>query len=215
VRICGIVLAAGAGTRYGSPKGLAHTANGEPWVARTVRTLREGGCDEVLVVVGARADEVAALVPDDAGVVEAGDWAAGLAASLRAGLRAVQGARHGADAADGAESADPGSADAAAFDAVVVMPVDTPDAPASVVRRVIATLRRGAPLVQAVYGGVPGHPAAIARPHFAALSAALEGDRGARPYLVTHGVVEVECADLWSGDDIDRDETRNASPTGR
>ena len=203
MRICGIVLAAGAGTRYGSPKGLARTADGEPWVARGVRTLRDGGCDEVLVVVGARADEVAALVPDDARVVEAGDWAAGLSASLRAGLRAAQDAWHGADAADGAESADPGSSAAAAFDAVVVMPVDTPEAPAPVVRRVIATLRRGAPLVQAVYGGVPGHPAAIARSHFAALSAALEGDRGARPYLVTHGVVEVECGDVWSGADID------------
>jgi CTP:molybdopterin cytidylyltransferase MocA len=204
VRICGIVLAAGAGARYGSPKGLAHTPDGEPWVARAVRTLREGGCDEVLVVVGARADEVAALVPDDAGLVEAADWAAGLSASLRAGLRAAQGARHGAaHGAEDAASADPGSTAAAAFDAVVVMPVDTPDAPASVVRRVIATLRRGAPLVQAVYGGVPGHPAAIAHSHFAALAAALDGDRGARPYLVTHGVVEVECADVWSGADID------------
>ncbi|WP_349429058.1 hypothetical protein [Microbacterium sp. LWS13-1.2] len=83
------------------------------------------------------------------------------------------------------------------------MPVDAPDAPASVVRRVIATLRREALLGQAVYGGVPGHPAAITLSHFAALSAALDGDRGARPYLVTHGVVEVECSDVWSGADID------------
>jgi CTP:molybdopterin cytidylyltransferase MocA len=154
----------------------------------------------VLVVVGARADEVAALVPDDAGVVEAGDWSDGLSASLRAALRAAQGARR---SAEGAASADPGFTAAAAFDAVVVMPVDAPDAPASVVRRVIATLRREAPLVQAVYGGVPGHPAAITLSHFAALSATLDGDRGARPYLVTHGVVEVECSDLWSGADID------------
>ena len=194
MRICGIVLAAGAGTRYGSPKGLARTADGEPWVARGVRTLQDGGCDEVRVVVGARAEEVAALVPDDARVIEAGDWAAGLSASLRAALRAAQ----------GSASADPvPRADEGAFDAIIVLPVDTPDAPASVVRRVIATLRRGAPLVQAVYGGVPGHPAAIAHSHFAALSAALEGDRGARPYLVTHGVLEVECGDLWSGADID------------
>jgi len=195
VRICGIVLAAGAGTRYGSPKGLARTADGEPWVARGVRTLQHGGCDQVLVVVGARADEVAALVPDSARVVEARDWAAGLSASLRAGLRAAQ----------GSASSDPvPGADQGAFDAVVVLPVDTPDAPASVVHRVIASLRRGAPLVQGVYGGMPGHPVAIERSHFAALRDAVEGDRGARPYLVTHGVVEVECGDLWSGADIDR-----------
>ncbi|MFK4834972.1 NTP transferase domain-containing protein [Microbacterium sp. ZW T2_14] len=194
MRICGIVLAAGAGTRYGSPKGLARTADGEPWVARAIRTLRDGGCDQVLVVVGARADEVAALVPD-ARVVEAADWAAGLSASLRAGLRAAQGSASTADSVPGA--------DHGAFDAVIVLPVDTPDAPAAVVRRVIATLRRGAPLVQAVYEGMPGHPVAIERSHFAALSEALGGDRGARPYLVTGGVVEVECGDLWSGADID------------
>ena len=194
MRICGIVLAAGAGTRYGSPKGLARTADGEPWVARAARTLREGGCDEVLVVVGARADEVAALVPDDARVVEAADWAAGLSASLRAGLRAAQGSA----STDTVQGAGHG-----AFDAVIVLPVDTPDAPASVVHRVIATLRRGVPLVQAVYGGTPGHPVAIARSHFVALSEVLEGDRGARPYLATHGVVEIECGDLWSGADID------------
>ncbi|KAF2412285.1 hypothetical protein B1729_15845 [Microbacterium sp. B35-04] len=194
MRICGIVLAAGAGIRYGSPKGLARTADGEPWVARAARTLRDGGCDEVLVVVGARGAEVAALVPADARVVEAADWAAGLSASLRAGLRAAQ----------GSASADPvPGADHGPFDAVIVLPVDTPDAPASVVHRVIAMLYRGAPLVQAVYGGVPGHPVTIAHSHFAALSEALHGDRGARPYLVTHGVVEVECGDLWSGDDID------------
>ena len=206
MRICGIVLAAGAGTRYGSPKGLARTADGEPWVARGTRILRDGGCDQVLVVVGARADGVAALVPDDARVVEAADWAAGLSASLRAGLRAAQ----------SSTSTDPvPEADQGAFDAVIVLPVDTPDAPASVVHRVIATLRRGAPLVQAVYDGVPGHPVAIERAHFAALSAALEGDRGARPYLVARGVVEIECGALWSGADIDRDETPNASPAGR
>jgi CTP:molybdopterin cytidylyltransferase MocA len=194
VRICGIVLAAGAGTRYGSPKGLAHTADGEPWVARAVRTLREGGCDEVLVVVGARADEVAALVPDDARVVEAADWAAGLSASLRAGLRAARGS---------ASAATVPGADHGAFDAVIVLPVDTPDAPASAVRRVLSALRGAGPLVQAVYDGVPGHPVAIARAHFDALSDAIEGDRGARAYLATHGVVEVECGDLWSGADID------------
>ena len=183
MRICGLVLAAGEGRRFGGPKGLARTDEGIPWVALAAAMLREGGCDEVVVLVGACGDEVAALAPADASALAVPDWGEGLAATLRAGL---------AVAAD------------REMDAVVVTPVDTPDAPASAVRRVLRALRGGAPLVQAVYDGVPGHPVAIARSHFAALSEALEGDRGARPYLVTHGVVEVECADLWSGADIDR-----------
>ncbi|MBC7591513.1 MAG: nucleotidyltransferase family protein, partial [Salinibacterium sp.] len=34
-------------------------------------------------------------------------------------------------------------------------------------------------------------------------SASLDGDTGARRYLVRHGVQEMECSDLWDG--VDRD----------
>ncbi|MEH3069009.1 MAG: NTP transferase domain-containing protein [Aeromicrobium erythreum] len=85
----GLVLAAGAGRRLGRPKATVVDADGEAWVARAVRVLREGGCDPVHVVLGADADTARALVPPDARVVVADDWAEGMSASLRAGLRAV------------------------------------------------------------------------------------------------------------------------------
>ena len=182
MRVCGLVLAAGAGSRFGMPKGLARTADGTPWVATAVGMLRDGGCEDVVVLVGASADEVASLVPAGARVERVPGWRDGLAATLRAGLAAV---------ADGE------------WDVAVITPVDTPDAPAAAVARVLGAVRSGAPLAQARYDGAPGHPVAIARTHFAALSAALKGDRGARPYLVANGVAEIECADLWSGADID------------
>ncbi len=73
----------------------SHARTGHPWVAlAAVRMLREGGCDEVAVVVGARGDEVAALVPDDAAVVAGRDWAEGLAAIA---ARAARAARLAAD----------------------------------------------------------------------------------------------------------------------
>ncbi len=199
----GLVLAAGAGRRFGGPKGLARDGHGVPWVARAVQTLRAGGCERVLVTVGARAAEVAALVPQavdapgvpvsrathDAiaapGVVEVvsvPDWAEGLAASLRAGLSAAAGS-----------------------DAVIVMPVDTPDAPPDLVRRVLAAAGADvrSALVQAVYGGAPGHPVLLGADHLDAARRSVVGDRGARAYLVAHRAVEVECADLWHGADID------------
>ncbi|MET0735807.1 MAG: nucleotidyltransferase family protein [Microbacterium sp.] len=184
MHLLGLVLAAGEGRRYGGPKGLGRTADGTAWVQLAAQTLRAGGCDEVVVLVGARGDEVAALVPADALVVEVPDWSEGLAATLRAGL---------------------GAAGDAGADAVVVLPVDMPDAPAAVVARVLAIAADddGA-LVQAVYRGVPGHPVVIGRRHFPALAPALVGDRGAREYLVRSGAVEVECSDLWDGHDIDR-----------
>ncbi|MEZ3162220.1 NTP transferase domain-containing protein [Microbacterium sp. BWT-B31] len=185
MRTCGIVLAAGAGTRYGSPKGLARTAHGAPWVRLAADMLRTGGCDDVLVAVGARADEVAALVPAAARTVRVEDWHEGLSATLRAALGA-------------ASVLDP--------DAVILTPVDTPDADPQAVGRVMAALgddpRRG--LAQATYGGRPGHPVAVGSAHLAPLAAAVSGDQGARPYLVAHGVAEVECGDLWSGEDCDR-----------
>jgi CTP:molybdopterin cytidylyltransferase MocA len=180
--VCGIVLAAGAGTRYGLPKGLARTPDGTPWVARATAMLHAGGCDEAVVVVGARGREVARLVPADARVVVAPDWAVGLSAALRAGLEAV------------------GDVDVA-----VVTPVDTPDAAPQAVTRVLRALgpvpRDG--LAQAVYGGRPGHPVAIGANHLPSMIGGLTGDRGARAYLAGHGAAEIECADLWSGADID------------
>ncbi|MFG6503542.1 NTP transferase domain-containing protein [Microbacterium sp. P05] len=182
--ICGIVLAAGAGTRFGGPKALARTAGGESWLTLAVEALTDGGCDEVVVVVGAGADAAAALVPSSARTVIAADWGAGMSRSLRAGLDAARGAR-----------------------AVVVVPVDTPELPASAVERVIAAagiadLRSA--LVRARYDGRPGHPVLLGSVHWPALTAELVGDAGAGSFLDGRPVTDVECADLWSGRDLDR-----------
>ncbi|MFS0732092.1 GNAT family N-acetyltransferase [Microbacterium sp. 1P10UB] len=183
--VIGLVLAAGAGTRFGGPKALAREENGTSWIERAVRMLRDAGCETVLVTLGAGADEAASMVPDGATAVLVDDWRDGLGASLRAGL--------------GAASALPG-------DALVVTPVDTPAAPAVAATRVVGAVTGplSAALVRAGYRGQPGHPVLIGRDHWAALAATAEGDRGAGPYLRAHGAVEVECGDLWSGADVDR-----------
>jgi CTP:molybdopterin cytidylyltransferase MocA len=167
------VLAAGAGTRFGGPKGLARTTAGEPWVRRAVTMLAAAGCDDVLVAVGARGDDVAALVPPSARVVTVPRWADGLSATLLAGLDAV------------AAPPDGGTP----VDALVVTPVDTPEAPPAAVVRVL--------------GGRPGHPVLLGRDHWDGVRATLTGDTGAGRYLAAHGALDVECGDLWSGDDID------------
>lgn len=181
--VCGIVLAAGAGTRYGMPKALARTAEGVPWLHAVCAALRDGGCDSVFVVLGARADEAAALVPEGARVVEARDWADGLSASLRAGLDAAAGS--------GAEAA-------------VIAPVDMPGLPASVVTRLLTSVTLAPDvLARATYDGQPGHPALIGRTHWARIAATVSGDRGAAAYLRTHPPVAVPCSDLFSGADRD------------
>src|ERR1700712_821094 len=171
----GVLLAAGAGTRYGKPKVLV--GQGE-WLRVAVGALADGGCDEVVVVLGAAVVDV----PPPAGAVLAADWAAGMSASVRAGLDA-----------------------AGAADVAVLHLVDTPDVGADVVARVVTAAGSSASgLARATYDGRPGHPVAIARRHWTALTATLNGDEGARAFLKdSDGVVSVECGDLATGADVD------------
>ncbi len=183
----GLLLAAGAGRRLGRPKALVAGDDGDPWLVRSVAALRAGGCAEVTVVLGAAAAEAAALVPGER-VVVAEDWAEGMGASLRAGLRAV-------------------AATDAVCDAALVLLVDLPDVGAAVVDRVVATAAGPADLARAAYDGVPGHPVLLGRDHWVEVVATARGDRGARDHLARHeargGVRLVECGDLATGADVD------------
>ncbi len=180
----GLLLAAGAGRRMGMPKALVRAEDGEPWLVRGVRTLAEGGCGQVVVVLGASAEEALPLLDGTgASVVVAADWDQGMSASLRAGLAAL--------AASDATSA-------------VVTLVDLPDVGSDVVRRLLDPLAGPATLRRASYDGRVGHPVVIGRDHWAEVADGASGDRGARGYLATHDVELIECGDLATGHDVDR-----------
>jgi CTP:molybdopterin cytidylyltransferase MocA len=82
VSVVGIVLAAGAGRRFGEPKAEV-ILDGERLLDRAVRVLREGGCADVLAVVRA-----GTLVVGARAVVNDGPER-GLASSLALGLQAA------------------------------------------------------------------------------------------------------------------------------
>ncbi|TDX02819.1 NTP transferase domain-containing protein [Kribbella sp. VKM Ac-2566] len=181
MKIAGLVLAAGAGRRMGTPKALVRDADGVTWVVRTSRLLTEAGCSPVVVVVGASADQVRGELSDEpVEVVEATDWDEGMGASLRAGLRSTD----------------------TLSDAVLVATVDVPGLTAAAVRRVANRVGEDA-LVRATYRGVPGHPVLIGRAHWDGVIASARGDEGARGYLREHEVVLVECGDVGDGEDVD------------
>jgi molybdenum cofactor cytidylyltransferase len=173
--VAGVLLAAGAGRRYGKPKVLV-----EEWLTAAVTALRDGGCDDVILVLGA------AVVPEPPGVtaITATGWRSGLSASVRAGLD------HAA---------------ALHADVAVLHVIDTPDVGPAVVRRVLKrALASRSGLARACYGGRPGHPVVIARRHWAEVIENLSGDQGAAAYLRgARDVNEVDCADLASGRDHD------------
>ncbi|MDH2428633.1 nucleotidyltransferase family protein [Sphaerisporangium sp. TRM90804] len=173
----GLLLAAGAGARLGTPK-AAVELGGEPLAARGVRLLREGGCHPVVVVLGAVTVEVHGAV-----VVRNPDWATGMGSSLRAGLDALPLSAH----------------------AVVVALVDQPLITAEAVRRLVAAREAGAAVAVATYGGAPRNPVLIGREHFGEVGRLAAGDVGARPFLRAHPelVTGVPCDDVGDPADID------------
>lgn len=179
-RVAGVLLAAGQGSRMGTPKALVEL-DGRRLVDRGAELLRDGGTDPVLVVTGA----APVTVPGVIGVANP-DWRTGMRSSLAAGLAAL-----------------PGDCGAA-----VVALVDQPLIGAEVIRRLLAAYRAGADLAVAAYDGRARNPVLLARGHWAGVLAAAEADGGARPYLRAHpGLVTlVECADIGRPDDVDTPE---------
>jgi CTP:molybdopterin cytidylyltransferase MocA len=181
------VLAAGGGRRYGGPKALVRH-EGSLLVERAVATVRDGGCEQIVVVLGAAADEVRASADlGEVTIVENEGWKTGMGSSLKVGLEAL------------------GACDA---DAVLVLLVDTPGITADAVRRVSAKSGRDA-LATATYGGRRGHPVLLGRDHWAGVSILATGDIGARAYLAARSasVRTVPCADISDDTDMDTPET--------
>lgn len=183
--VAGLVLAAGAGRRFGAPKALLTRADGRRYVDHAVASVRDGGCDPVVVVVGAAGESVREhLAAAPVRIVDCPTWAQGMGESLRAGLAVL---------------------DDLAVNAAVVTLVDLPDVGSDVVARLVAASSASAPsaLVRAAYGGCPGHPVVLGRDHWSGIREMAEGDRGARDYLATHPHRTVECGDLATGRDVD------------
>jgi len=182
----GLLLAAGAGRRMGRPKALVDT-----WLVDAVTVMRDGGCARVTVVLGAAADVARPLLEGcDVEVVVADDWAEGMGASLRAGLRSL-----------------PDDATAA-----LVTLVDLPDVGPDVVRRLLDRPVAADTLARATYDGTPGHPVLLGRDHWAGVTESATGDQGARSYLGSHPVELVECGDLATGRDVDAPTPSDPTP---
>ncbi len=185
--ICGVLLAAGGATRFGSQK-LVASFRGVPLVRHAALTLR-ASCDAALVVVGNEAAQVRdALRGVGVTLADNPDWASGLASSLRAAVAAM----------------------APEVEAIVVMLGDQPGVEPSVIDAAIARWRADRPAIVAVrYAGVQDHPVLFDRAVFDELLE-LRGDTGAKPVIQRDparvAFVDVEHAaprDVDTGDDLD------------
>jgi CTP:molybdopterin cytidylyltransferase MocA len=192
--IGGLVLAAGAGERFGGPKQLAELA-GRPLLEHVLIAMAAAPLDRLAVVLGAHADEVVAGVPLHGAAAEVcEDWREGMGASLRTGVAAL-----------------------AACDAIVIALGDQPLLSPEAVARVVDGRGDGALAVRATYDGVPGHPVLVEKALFGVL-AEVKGDVGARTVLDDAPLRSVACDGLGRPDDVDTPavlETLRAREAGR
>lgn len=146
----------------GRPKQLLPVA-GKPVLQHVVDTAAAAAPDEILVVLGHEADEIEGVLrlPETARIVLNPNYAEGQSTSLRAGL----------------EAADPSAA------AAVILLGDQPYLRSDTIRLAFEHFCESPSLiVQATYGGRPGHPVVFDRAVWSELLS-IEGDTGARDLL--------------------------------
>jgi molybdenum cofactor cytidylyltransferase len=192
--ICGLVLAAGAATRFGSAKQLADL-DGRPLLEHSILAMIASPVGRVVVVLGSGAEEILQRVDlHGADAVVCDRWEEGQSASLASGLAELSGC-----------------------EAVVVTLGDQPYVSPDSIRRVIVARGDGAAAVRATYSGEPGHPVLLERRLFERMRD-VSGDHGARNLLISVQTREVPCEDLGGGQDVDTpaqlDALRAGGPVG-
>jgi len=164
-RFAAIVLAAGAGSRFGGGKLLA-PLEGRPILQHVLERLEAADLDEVIVVVGADADAVEGAIDASAARLVVNPVPdEGLSSSLKVGIGAL-------------------SDDA---DAALIALGDQPLLPPRAVRALLeADAQPGRPIVVPVYGdGMGRNPVLLRREAFALIDQT-SGDRGLGPLIDAH-----------------------------
>jgi CTP:molybdopterin cytidylyltransferase MocA len=177
--IGGLVLAAGAGMRFGRPKQLVEL-DGRPLLEHAIEAMTAAPVGRVVVVLGASADQVVARVdPQGAQFLVCERWDEGQSASLACGLAALSDC-----------------------EAVAITLGDQPRMSTEAIRRVIDARAESIDAVRATYAGDPGHPVLLERRLFDRMRD-VTGDHGARNLLLSVRTREVACDDLGGGEDVD------------
>jgi CTP:molybdopterin cytidylyltransferase MocA len=188
VTVAGVVLAAGAGTRYVASGGVGHKllalVDGQPLVVLVQRAALAAGLDEVMLVEGAL--DLSAHCLEGVTLLRNDRWAEGIATSLQTALGRAAAVGHGA---------------------VVVGLADQPGVAADD-WRTMAAASDVPPIAVAVRDGRRGNPVRLARAAWPFLPDT--GDEGARALMRERPdlVQEVPCAspswDVDTADDLER-----------
>lgn len=174
----GIILAAGSGSRMGSPKATIEI-DGERLVDRAVAIFHDAGIKDVYVVLGAWQGYI-----PGAEIVINPDWQTGMGSSLRAGLEATL------------KNPD--------YSQAIISLVDLPGMTSAAIAEVARSSRE---IVMGTFDGKPGHPVKFARKYWKEIAESATGDFGARNFLKGRDdVFTIALEKLAMGKDVDTPE---------
>ncbi len=183
-----LILAAGGATRFGGPKQLLEI-DGETLIDRACHTALAAGCEPVLRVLGARAEEIFKRpeLPDVFTLVHE-NWQDGMGGSLAAGACRLL-------------ELEP------ECEAIFILLADQPLVSPELLEQMLELLESRASMVLCDYGETSGPPALFKWPHFPELME-LTGDRGAKALATKHpgavawfpfsgGACDIDSKDAW------------------
>jgi molybdenum cofactor cytidylyltransferase len=193
-RVAAIVLAAGASTRFGSPKQLLDW-RGQPLMRHVIWQALAAPVSEIVVALGAHYARVAPLAHGlPVTLTRNARWEMGLSSSVALGLRALR----------------------TKPDAAIFLLADQPGVTSDLIARIIrAYAETGAPIVAPRVGRRRGNPALFASPLFSELMQ-VTGDRGGRALMARYQdrIAWVD-ADEWALFDIDEPVDLKSPPLPR
>lgn len=175
MRVGGLVLAAGEGSRFGGTKQLA-PVRGRPLLEHALAAV--AALEPRVVVLGHAAAEIQDGVDlQGAAPVVCADWEEGQSASLRCGIAAL-----------------------GEVDAAVVVLGDQPLIGPAAVAALVAAARPGDEALRASYAGTPGHPVLVGR-KLLDRAAELTGDTGFRDLVA--GARDIDLTGVADPADVD------------
>lgn len=163
MKICGLILAAGASSRLGRPKQLV-SVKGKSLLEKAIKTALEAGLNQVYVVLGAHFDEVKASIAHlPVRIIHHEQWQQGIGSSISAGMQTIHAEDH--------------------YDAVLIMLCDQLHINIAHLKALlIPYLNSDKAIVATSYGNQTGVPALFDHQHFSLLQA-LSGDTGAKKII--------------------------------
>jgi molybdenum cofactor cytidylyltransferase len=166
MKVCGLILAAGASSRLGRPKQLLQK-QGKILLALSIHTALAAELSAVYVVLGARQEQIKDQISHlPVKLIFNSEWEEGIGSSIRNSMIQI--------------------VDDGPYDCVVILLCDQLLITAAHVKNLIAVYKSShKPIVATAYGEQTGVPALFDQSYFPMLLA-LKGDTGARKIISQH-----------------------------